>query len=60
MDITSLGIIRDRLQTARLALQEAYLHAQVHPEAAALLAPVAAPLRNALHAFEAAHTRGRL
>ena len=60
LDITTLGIIRDRLRKARLELQEAYLHAQCHPEAAAMVAAAGKPLRAALDAFEAAYTRGRL
>ena len=60
LDITTLGIIRDRLRTARLVLQEAYLHAQCDPEAASMVAAAGKPLRTALDAFEAAYARGRL
>lgn len=60
LDITALGIIRDRLLKARLELQEAYLHAQGHPEAASMVAAAGKPLRTALDAFEAAYARGRL
>ncbi len=60
MDVTTLGLIRDRLSKARFQLQEAYLYAQGHPEAAAIVAAAGKPLRSAVDAFEAAYTRGRL
>ena len=60
LDVTALGIIRDRLRKARLELQDAYMHAQGHPEAATMVAAAGKPLRAALDAFEAAYARGRL
>lgn len=60
LDVTTLGIVRDRLRSARLELQQAYLHVQGHPEASRIVTGAGGPLRAALDAFEAAYTRGRL
>lgn len=60
LDVTTLGIVRDRLRAARLELQQAYLHAQGHQEASRIVASAGGPLRAVLDLFEAAYTRGRL
>lgn len=60
LDLTTIGIICDRLRQARLDLEQAYLHARGHSEASRTVAAAGRSLRNTLDVFEAAYTRGRL
>lgn len=60
LDVHTLGVIRDRLKSARLDVHMAYLHARGNPEARATILAAGEPLRAALDAFEAAYRRGRL
>lgn len=60
LDVTTLGLILDRLRQARMDLQQAHLHAAGHAQATRLISEAGRPLRNALDVFEAAYVRGRL
>jgi hypothetical protein len=60
LDVTTLGIIRDRLARARSDLHQAALYARGNPEALAMVNAAGLPLRAALETFDQAYRRGRL
>jgi hypothetical protein len=60
LSVTELGILKDRLTSARLDLATARLHARGCPEAEKIIDAAGMPLRAALDVIAKAYQRGKL